>query len=244
MIPTPNYVWPAMPPPDMDDDEREFFASAQREAERVQLATPGLHWIDPAPVWLESDWWTNHLFYLAADRADRNEVAVALRLKLPGGLPEDELRLTARFQRDRSRAAGDDDEFLQWSATSIALRVTVRTDDGLRRHHLGTIEHTLTEMGQAFITGLPADVAERVATLMREINDCTPCNVPDPQGGGLQPYLKSLNWFRADGAHCIVCHRPLRDEVSKVIGIGPDCAAGLGVPHTLGEAGRVLRGKP
>lgn len=39
---------------------------------------------------------------------------------------------------------------------------------------------------------------------------------------------------------CALCHRPLRDEVSKLVGVGPDCASQHGIPHNLEAASRRL----
>jgi len=44
-----------------------------------------------------------------------------------------------------------------------------------------------------------------------------------------------------DGStRCAICRHPLRDEVSKLVGVGPDCAKVHGIPHTLAVASRRL----
>jgi hypothetical protein len=44
-----------------------------------------------------------------------------------------------------------------------------------------------------------------------------------------------------DGAgRCAFCHKPLKDEVSKLTSVGPDCAKQFGVPHTLAAATKRL----
>lgn len=44
-----------------------------------------------------------------------------------------------------------------------------------------------------------------------------------------------------DGAdRCAFCRHPLRDEVSKLVAVGPDCARQYGIPHTLEAASRRL----
>jgi hypothetical protein len=39
---------------------------------------------------------------------------------------------------------------------------------------------------------------------------------------------------------CACCRRPLRDGVSKLVGVGPDCARQHGIPHNLEAASRRL----
>ena len=39
---------------------------------------------------------------------------------------------------------------------------------------------------------------------------------------------------------CTICHRPLSDQVSKVLHIGPDCAHRLGVPHNAEAASTII----
>ena len=39
---------------------------------------------------------------------------------------------------------------------------------------------------------------------------------------------------------CSICSRPLRDQVSRVLMIGPTCAERMGAPHNEAVARRVL----
>ena len=39
---------------------------------------------------------------------------------------------------------------------------------------------------------------------------------------------------------CAICRHVLRDEVSKLVGVGPDCAQRYGIPHTLAAASKRL----
>jgi hypothetical protein len=39
---------------------------------------------------------------------------------------------------------------------------------------------------------------------------------------------------------CAICRHPLRDQVSKLCGVGPDCAKLYGIPHTLEAASKRL----
>ena len=53
---------------------------------------------------------------------------------------------------------------------------------------------------------------------------------------------KPENFFALlDGATgCAFCQRPLTDEISKLIGVGPDCARQSNIPHNLAAANRRL----
>ena len=40
-----------------------------------------------------------------------------------------------------------------------------------------------------------------------------------------------------DGSNgCAICGRPLRDEISKLVGVGPECASKQNIPHNLRAA--------
>ncbi len=70
----------------------------------------------------------------------------------------------------------------------------------------------------------PQDIADRTAATLRAI-DSNPDN------------------FHAllDGSSgCAFCSRALKDEVSKLIGVGPDCAKQNGIPHTTTAANKRL----
>lgn len=45
--------------------------------------------------------------------------------------------------------------------------------------------------------------------------------------------------LRAYGSHCHHCNRPLKDEISKIVGFGPSCAKSLRIPHTMEFARKV-----
>jgi hypothetical protein len=40
--------------------------------------------------------------------------------------------------------------------------------------------------------------------------------------------------------HCSFCKRPLRDNLSTLLGYGPDCARQAHLPHDLEAANRIL----
>jgi len=75
-----------------------------------------------------------------------------------------------------------------------------------------------------FDQGTPQDIANRTAATLRAIDN------------------KADNFHALlDGATgCAICGRPLRDEVSKLCAVGPDCAHHHGFPHSTAAANKRL----
>jgi Family of unknown function (DUF6011) len=105
-------------------------------------------------------------------------------------------------------------------------RLRVSSEHGI---HVGHLKKDCGEMTFQLVIlpgGTPQDVADRVAAAYSRISTL---NLPEDY-----PVVMPLR------EHCTVCGRPFTDVVSKVIGIGPTCAARLGVPHSAGYANRVV----
>jgi uncharacterized protein DUF6011 len=111
------------------------------------------------------------------------------------------------------------------------LRVQAKTADGLVLA-AGVLSHgAVCEMSTyavVFPKGTPQDIADRTAATLRLIDFG-----PEPQ--------ESFAALLAHSEQCCVCRRPLVDEVSKLLGIGPDCARHLGLPHSREMANRVVK---
>ena len=75
--------------------------------------------------------------------------------------------------------------------------------------------------------GTPQDVADRVATAYSKI---ITLGMPDDY-----PVVMPLR------DSCMYCSRPLTDQVSKVIGIGPVCSQRMGLAHSPDAANRILQ---
>lgn len=108
-----------------------------------------------------------------------------------------------------------------------ALMATAE-EDGLLHHYRGTLKVTpVYEMNASAVVfnfGTPQVVADRVASIFH----LTFCN---------EENLFAL----LDGAdRCAICRKPLRDEVSKLVAVGPDCAKRYGIPHNLEAASKRL----
>jgi Family of unknown function (DUF6011) len=108
---------------------------------------------------------------------------------------------------------------------NVRLGVVAHIDDRVVRAS-GRIIDLVGEarmMGVA-LSGSP-EIADRVAATLRAID-----NTPD-------------NFFAllSHRQRCAICNRPLRDEISMLVGVGPDCARRYRIPHSLDAATRRLR---
>jgi hypothetical protein len=110
------------------------------------------------------------------------------------------------------------------------LRVTAHCSDVIKRARgefvcsnlLGPTEINCYSV--VFQRGTDQQVVDRVAETFRIIGD------------------SSDNFFALllGGLHCAFCKRPLRDELSRLIGVGPDCAKQHHIPHSKDAAERRL----
>jgi hypothetical protein len=109
------------------------------------------------------------------------------------------------------------------------LAIVPHIEDGIVRAR-GTLLHVGSET-QRFAVVLTSyreqaqEFADRAAATFRALNS------------GQDNFLALL-----DGSTgCAICGRALRDEVSKLLNIGPDCTRRIGRPHTLEAASAVVR---
>jgi hypothetical protein len=125
------------------------------------------------------------------------------------------------------------EHFAEWSypglekstlCRRIALSVTPHVGDRARRYH-GELHYEPFEMAMTAVTlAGPQDVADRVAATLRAIT------------------WKDEFYALLDGhGRCAICARPLTDEVSKLVGVGPDCARQHGIPHSQAAASKRLQ---
>jgi Family of unknown function (DUF6011) len=204
------------------DDEDGFFESAchgMLECEDFwHQCGIVFAWIDPKPVWMSAADWLPYVengFPPLPTKPCRR----IFRLSLIGG---GQIRVTEHcssplFESDKSF----------WPEGDPELLVTAHADEGLRRYS-GRLSHgAVCEMATyavLFLKGTPQNIADRVAATLRAIE------------------TKPENFFALlDGsAGCAFCHRPLTDEISKLSGVGPDCARQNNIPHNLAAANQRL----
>jgi hypothetical protein len=107
------------------------------------------------------------------------------------------------------------------------LQVQAFTMAGLRVRY-GVLSHgAICEMqayAAVFPRGTEQDIVDRTAATLRLI--------------GAHPH----NFFAllSRGERCACCNRPLNEEISKLLGVGPDCALAMKLPHTTSYASRIL----
>jgi hypothetical protein len=118
------------------------------------------------------------------------------------------------------------------------LRITADAGDGLRRF-TGIIDGVRCEMtpkAALFLPGTPQSVADRVAATFRLLTraDGIGASVRHPDPDNFMALLDRSE-------RCCVCGRALRDHVSTLLGVGPDCARQMRLPHNLDAANRILQ---
>jgi uncharacterized protein DUF6011 len=183
-------------------------------------------WIDERPVWLSAvDW------YVEVLPDPEREVKRSFRLSLLGG---GQVTVLEHFKPWRSEPTSK----VHFSCTHPDLRVTTDAGDGLKRF-TGIIDGIFCEMSPKavlFLPGTPQSVADRVAATFRLLTFKegvgTTCRGPDRDN-----FMALLD----RGKQCCVCGRALRDHVSTLLGIGPDCAKQMRLPHGLEAANRIMR---
>ena len=216
--------------PKNDDDEYQFFTSACHSMleyeDYWQQADLVFSWIDERPVWLSpTAWWLEVLL------PPPHPVLRQLRFSLLGG---GQIQVREKFEL----SGWSDESYRTMCHGNKILKVTADAGDGLH-HYAGIVDGIHNEMGAdvaLFRRGTPQNVADRVAAtfrLLAIIND----ECPSVRGPDRDRFMALLD----HSAECCVCHRALRDEVSKSLGIGPDCAKHIGLPHNLAVATRVLK---
>jgi Family of unknown function (DUF6011) len=181
-------------------------------------------WIDERPVWVSPvDWDFEILPY------PEREMQRSFRFTLLGG---GQITVIERFKLWRSLS--DHEAWLH--RDSCDLRVTADAGNGLRRF-TGTINHLSYEMGAnavLFLPGTPPSIADRTATTFRLLSTSDNHAVRNPDRDNFMALLDRSE-------QCCVCGRALRDHVSVLLGIGPDCAKQLRLPHGLGITNKILQ---
>jgi hypothetical protein len=177
-------------------------------------------WIDPEPVWVSASEW---------DWGDSPEM----------GFPPDPPAPCKRIFRFSLIGGGQIRVTEDWRYSEMPspvppwlnsyrprLMVRAHTSEGLVSV-AGRIEHICSEMiakAVVFVRGASQTIADRVAATLRAI---------DVQSANFHALL--------DGSEgCAFCRRPLRDEISKLIGVGPDCARQHRIPHNAVTANKRL----
>ena len=213
-----------VPPPgysaERDDEEMEniecaaFSVWEERREGRTAAAS--------TPVWMDSlEYWLIDGTSVEGNDGLLARLPTAASLKLPfilkgGG----DMQIAFETKKIVDRNA----EAYTWFERRLWLRV--RTEHGVCTGHL---ERECSERNWRIVSlpsHVPQAVANRVAATLDAINEL---RLPDDY-----PVVMPVS------DHCSICHRPLTDIVSKTLGIGPDCAAKIGVQHSAAIADAII----
>jgi len=177
-------------------------------------------WIDREPSWVETQWLWEQAFGEPKQPCRR-----VFRLCLAGG---GQIRVAEKYVWNRKDNGEICRELPAVSYHEAPRLLVTYDDDGIVHRASGLVKTTeCYEMDQSAVVlarGAKQSLADRVAATLRT-----------PQGN-------EDWWALLDGSTgCAICQHPLRDEISKLLNIGPDCARKLGVPHTLAAASAALQ---
>jgi hypothetical protein len=213
------------------DDEDGFFESGchgmLEQEDFWQQCQLVWAWIDERPVWLSPVHWDLEILPEPTEPTTRR-----FRLSLLDG---GQITVSETFKLWAPPPTPGKQDFYR---ARCDLRVTADAGDGLRRF-TGALDGTGCEMvAQAvlFLPGTPQSIADRVAATFRLLTyaDRVGTNVRGPDPDNFMALLDRSE-------RCCMCNHPLRDHVSMLLGIGPDCAKQLRLPHGLEAANRILQ---
>lgn len=212
------------------DDEDGFFKSACSgmllEEDYWQQCGLTWTWIDERPVWVSPVDWNFDILPDPKSATNRR-----FRFTLLGG---GQITVIERF-RPWPLTAEPESKFYCFHPD---LRVTTDAGEGLRRFN-GMIDRVSYGMGAKaalFLPGTPQSIADRVAAIFRLLicAHLIGTNVRSPDPDNFSALLDRSE-------RCCVCGRALRDHVSTLLGIGPDCAKQMRLPHGLAVADKILQ---
>jgi hypothetical protein len=228
----------AEPERELTDEEitRQWFENSigrmlEREREWDAQGVP-FYWISPYPWWINPTDWDLYGFPGPGDCslfAEPTEPTRRFyRFSLIGG---GQVVLVENWRWFRLLAG---DTLSDYDAAGDEIRVTAHVDNEVVRHN-GRIKYgvgpsELSAKAVTFKPGTPYPLVERVGRTFAAMAD-------DFGGPDLDKVLALL-----DGSSgCAICGRDLKDEISKLVGVGPSCAKQFGIPHSMAAASKRLR---
>jgi len=216
---------------DFEPYHREWMVRQEREWRAAGLA---VSWIDTRPKWISIiNWsWPEDALFKEWPLVDpKTPCRRAWRFSLIGG---GQIKIVEHWVETREPWPSSP----VWNPR-IDIVVAAHVDDRLRTYR-GVIDDILGEMqaGAVVLRGTSEEiqaVADRAAATLRALTsneaDKSDCTHPE----------RDRFYALLDGARgCSICGRSLRDEVSKLLAIGPDCARQWQIPHSRGAASKRL----
>jgi hypothetical protein len=182
-------------------------------------------WIDEKPAWVSAADWGLYILEDPKQSSTRR-----FRLELIGG---GQIRVTETFVPWSTLLPKDrDDRSMTRKPMSPPLQVQAHVD-GVLATYRGRLSvgasYEMAAYAVVFPSRVPQVIADRTATSLRLIDAGSP--------NGRDNFFALL----ARGTRCGCCGRPLKDEISKLLGVGPDCARSMRLPHNLEFANRILK---
>jgi hypothetical protein len=216
---------------DFESHAREWMVRQEREWRAAGFAVA---WIDTRPKWISVTDWSDSRHHSHLEDAPLLDPDMpchrAWRFSLIGG---GQIKIVEHWVK----AYDNHPDFPIWNPRTEIV-VAAHGDDRLRIHR-GEIDEISTEMqaGAVLLRGAGEDIqaiADRAAATLRALTE----NEADSEV--TQPERDRF-FALLDGARgCSICRRPLRDEISKLVGVGPDCARQWNIPHSRVAASRRL----
>jgi len=212
-----------VPIPDDPEADGHFEATSAEGAafECWKLRREGYVAAATPPLWInhiEDLWLTTHDDNGIFDKQP-TAASITLSFLMQGG----EFAVTFESYKEHG-----DNEFDKGKIKTRLIRekrLRVSSEHGI---HIGHLDEDVGEMSVTLVVlpnGTPQEIADRVASAYGRISTL---NLPEDY-----PIVMPLR------EHCAMCGRPFTDLVSRVIGIGPVCAARIGVPHSTSYANRI-----
>jgi Family of unknown function (DUF6011) len=199
-----------------DQDFKAWTRAHMREQEvQWRAANQVFSWIDPEPVWISTgDWYDYGIGGFPPEPEAPCDRIYRFSL-IDGG----QIRVTEEW---RLRLLGESCDPALLCNLRPRLVVTAHVNDKLCRctGHLERLGSEMDPRAVVMAPRTPQEIADRTAATLRAID-------------------RKSEHFHAllDGSKgCAICGRPLRDEVSKLVGVGPDCASTHSVPHNMTAA--------
>jgi hypothetical protein len=183
-------------------------------------------WVDTQPKWISCINWD----YGDEDGPLQNPTRPCkrtFRLSLIGG---GQIRITENWVESCVH------ELLGVWNSKINLTISAHVDDGARlqiaRGKLYPGDYCEMNASAVVLRGAQ-DIADRAAATLRAITV--------DENGEVTPPDRDRFYALLDSARgCAICRRSLRDEISKLIGVGPDCARQWKIPHSRDAASKRL----
>jgi hypothetical protein len=193
---------------------RASVTASMRDVEYQYRGDFTLAWIDTEPAWVSACEWSNGIIL----DDPKTLCSRTIRFSLIGG---GQIKVTEELG-DYFRCLSEEcyyrrgDPDLVVTAHLDASHTVVRYKGKLIRTHC----YEMDAHAVVFPTPGIQDIADRTAATLRAI-EATPDN---------------FYALLAASKRCAFCNRPLKDEVSKLIGVGPDCAEQNRIPHSMKAA--------